>query len=330
MTIMQSDPFLQSKHWAAAQRALGAEVYERSGEGWSYLAIVERRAGTSRIYTPLGPVAESVEKLEAALADLTELARARRALSVRVEPTVPAEVAEVVSLLRARGGAEITPVQPEWTQFNDLTGTNEELLSAYSSTAVRNWKHALKKGISVRHSTDPADIEIFLNHLRDVKLRTGMRPHSDSYFRTLAATLIPEGAGGILIADFEAEPVGTIFYYKHQGLIMYAHGATLTTTRGINPSYPLLVELLLQGKQWGGQVLDMCGIAPEGAGRDHPWAGFTEFKRRFRGTVVQRPGTWEIVLRPVPHKLFNLANSSRKKLTELVGRVRAGRGKSKD
>src|SRR6187399_686427 len=67
-------PILQSPAWAAVQRALGRTVHERSGDGWQYLAIVERGRLGSRLYTPLGPAVSSVEALGAAVADLRALA----------------------------------------------------------------------------------------------------------------------------------------------------------------------------------------------------------------------------------------------------------------
>ncbi|WCI09526.1 hypothetical protein PJ267_08125 [Arthrobacter sp. OVS8] len=42
------DHFLQSPPWAAFQRSLGRTVHQRSGPGWSFLAIEESNpAGSS-------------------------------------------------------------------------------------------------------------------------------------------------------------------------------------------------------------------------------------------------------------------------------------------
>lgn len=59
----------------------------------------------------------------------------------------------------------------------------------------------------------------------------------------------------------------------------------------------LTLQMILDSKLKRHQrIFDFWGIAPEGAGPDHPWAGFTAFKKTFGGTEVHYAGTWDIVL----------------------------------
>ena len=297
-------PILQSPAWAAVQRALGRTVYERSGEGWQYVAIVEHGRLGSRLYAPLGPAVESASALAHAVADLRALAREARVDFVRVEPTGPVGADDLEALGAVRAART---VQPDCTVLNDVTLAEDDITAAFGSSARRNWRNGLKKGLAVEHSTDPAAVEILLTHLNDVAARTGMKPHSDDYFRTVARVLMEQGAGGFIIVRHEGEPVGSLLYYQANEQMMFAHSASLTSARALNPTYTLAAEALLLAHRLGDRWFDFCGAAPEGAPETHPWFGFTDFKLRFGGERVLRPGTWEVPVRGLRYRLYRLA-----------------------
>lgn len=297
-------PILQSPAWGGVQRALGRTVYERSGDGWSYLAIVEKGRLGSRLYTPLGPAVESVAAFQAAMADLLALAADAGVDFVRLEPTAPIVAADLEALGAVRAART---VQPDCTVINDVTLDEEAIAAAFGSSARRNWRNGLKKGLEVEHSTRPEDIDILLAHLEDVAARTGMRPHSDEYFRTVSRVMLEQQAGGFIIVRHDGEPVGSLFYYQANQQMMFAHSASLTSARALNPTYTLAAEALLLAHREGDHWFDFCGAAPEGAPETHPWFGFTDFKLRFGGERVLRAGTWEIPVHGLRYRLYRLA-----------------------
>ena len=299
-----SVPILQSPAWGAVQRALGRTVHERSGDGWQYLAIVEKGRMGSRLYTPLGPAVESVASLGEAMADLRSLAAVAGVDFVRVEPTGPVTAAEIEALGGVRAART---VQPDCTVINDVSLDEEAIAAAFGSSARRNWRNGLKKGLEVEHSTRPEDIEILLGHLEEVAARTGMRPHSDDYFRTVSRVMLEQNAGGFIIVRHEGVAVGSLFYYQANQQMMFAHSASLTSARALNPTYTLAAEALLLAHREGDRWFDFCGAAPEGAPETHPWYGFTDFKLRFGGERVLRAGTWEVPLHGLRYRAYRLA-----------------------
>jgi lipid II:glycine glycyltransferase (peptidoglycan interpeptide bridge formation enzyme) len=88
---------------------------------------------------------------------------------------------------------------------------------------------------------------------------------------------------------------------------MFAHSASFTSARALNPTYTLAAEALLLAHRNGDQWFDFCGAAPEGAPETHPWFGFTDFKLRFGGQRVERAGTWEFPVKPLKYRLYRLA-----------------------
>ena len=80
--------FLQSPAWAKFEKAEGREVFERKGDGFSYLAVKHETPLGNYLYCPYGPTVENAGAMKAALDSLTELAQEQKAFFVRVEPTI--------------------------------------------------------------------------------------------------------------------------------------------------------------------------------------------------------------------------------------------------
>ncbi|SDW08566.1 Acetyltransferase (GNAT) domain-containing protein [Arthrobacter sp. yr096] len=307
--------FLQTPAWAAVQRSLGRRVHEQSGPGWSFLAIEEKNPAGKVIYAPYGPVAESVEAFDAATAALVSLAKAERAVFVRMEPAAAGFTAsDAGPLLRARG-LRPAPVnqQPELSWVVDLDGDFKDVLAGMKPTNRNLYRNIHKKGVTFRASQDPADISVLLNFLHLTAARNGFKPQSDEYLTQVAASLLPSGAGTLFIAEREGEPIAAAFAYDSADTRVYAHAALDDTHRKLSAGIPLLVTLMADAKEKGLKHVDLWGVAPEDQ-PDHKWAGFTAFKKSFGGREVSYPGTWDLPVNKLRYGAYQLARSLRDKL----------------
>jgi lipid II:glycine glycyltransferase (peptidoglycan interpeptide bridge formation enzyme) len=62
----------------------------------------------------------------------------------------------------------------------------------------------------------------------------------------------------------------------------------------------------------GVATLDLWGVAEPGdATADPSWAGFSEFKRHFRGMPLAHPGTWDLVVSPMWNAVRNRLERAR-------------------
>ncbi|NWL14074.1 methicillin resistance protein [Paenarthrobacter nitroguajacolicus] len=307
--------FLQTPAWAAVQRSLGRRVHEQSGPGWSFLAIEEKNPAGKVIYAPYGPVAESVEAFDAATAALVALAKAEGAVFVRMEPAAAGFTAsDADALLRARG---MTPApvnqQPELSWIVDLDGDFKDVLAGMKSTNRNLYRNIHKKGVTFRASQDPAEISVLLHFLHLTAARNGFKPQSDEYLTQVAASLLPNGAGTLFIAELEGEPIAAAFAYDSADTRVYAHAALDDTHRKLSAGIPLLVTLMADAKEKGLKHVDLWGVAPEDQ-PDHKWAGFTAFKKSFGGREVSYPGTWDLPVNKLRYGAYQLARKLRDKL----------------
>ncbi len=305
---------LQSSPWSDFQRALGKEVFEGSGDGWSYLAIVERTPLGKYLYVPHGPTAEDEAGLSRALTALKTLARAQRAQYVRVEPIATEFTGDPAAALK-RLGLRRAPVdvQPQLTWMVDLTQDKDTILGAMRPTSRNLYRNIHKKGVAFDVVTDPAGISTLLDFLHGVAERSEFKAQSDAYLQQAAGVLMPAGAAKLFVARLNDVPIAAALSYDTESTRVYAHAAADDEHRKLNAGIPLVVTMMLDAKEHGMSRFDMWGVSPEDD-PDHKWAGFSRFKRSFGGYEVSYPGTWDLPVNRAAYFAYTAARRLRSQL----------------
>ena len=307
--------FLQSQAWARLQRDLGRTVVALGGDGWSAQAILERGKLNSRLYAPYGPQLDRADALPEALAALRSEAQRLGAAFVRVEPMlrdVPegAQPALAPATLEASGLRRVARVQPEFTQRVRLDRPFDDVLAGMRKTNRNLHRNAAKKGLAIRASDRPEDIEHLLRLLREVSDRTGMHAHADEYLRQQARTLVASGDATIYLVDLEGEeqPIAASLVFDDEERRYYAHAAANTAHRKLSPGVVLVTTMMQQAHEQGRREFDLYGVVPADV-TDHAWSGFSEFKRSFGGEQVAFSGAWELPVRPLSYAIYTLART---------------------
>ena len=292
---------LQSPDWQHFQEQLGRTTYLESGDGWSYLAIKEAGTLNTRLYTPYGPECRDLTGFDNALTFLTGLGKKEGVTFVRVEPTF--QITE--DQLRQRGFKPVSyqQLQPAHTQIIDLTQAREDILADMSQNSRNITRNYHKKGISIRASHNPEDITILTSLLARVASRNHITAHSETYFRVQAEALFPTKAATLYIAELEGSPIAAALILDTADTRTYAHAAADDTHRKLSAGTALVGQMILDAKDKGLASFDLYGIAPS-EDPDHPWAGFTKFKKSFGGTEVTYAGAWDLPLKPIQYWMY--------------------------
>lgn len=293
--------FLQTEAWEAFQQAQQRHTVRRVDKGWQYYGIIEHGRLNHRLYVPYGPEADNDAAQEAALKDIIATGRQYGADFVRVDPRTTR-----LEQLQNLGFRKAKSLQPDRTIINDVTIDHDAILANAKQAVRYTWRKNQKAGVRFHTSYEPADIEIFLDMIHDVAKRTGMQPHSDAYFRQMAEVLFPRKAAGLMYATLEDKPVASLIFFSDGTTMAYAHAASYTAQRNLSPATALVVSALFYAHDTGHKFFDFYGIAPDDVPKDHPWAGFTHFKKSFGGTPVDYIGTWEKPLHPLRYRLYHL------------------------
>ncbi|RLY92250.1 methicillin resistance protein [Kocuria tytonicola] len=317
---------LQSPEWAQFQQSIGHRVLQAEGPGWRYLATVEGGRTGRYLYCPYGPEAESPDAFDRALADLVARARQERCWFVRVEPVNghPASGSESAEESLRRRGMRRSPrqVQPGHTQVVDLRKDAKDLLKDMKSTNRNLYRNIHKKGVSIERSQDPQDVRFLLSFLDDTARRRNFNRQQDDYLRAAAESLMPVGAASLYLAKLHGEPIAASLVYDSGDTRTYAHAAMDQEHRRLSAGIPLVVTMIMEAKEKGLTWFDLFGTAPEEAGPEHEWYGFTSFKKSFGGQPVSYPGTWDLPVSRAGYAAYTGARAAREGLSTARTRAR--------
>lgn len=296
--------FLQSEAWEKFQHSLGNETIRSEGDGWSYLAIVERGGGLTRLYCPYGPTVESLEALDVALESLKMEADNHGAVFVRIQP---GGIFLKESDLSPRGMRPIAYSQPVATRVIDLSPSLEDITAAMSQSkrsVIRNYRN---KGLTYRMSRNSEDVEVFLPLLHDIAERNRISVHSDDYIRKQAAALMPDNAS-LHFIELEGQAISGALLFEDDETAYYAHAGTAAQHYKLQANTALVGEMIAYAKNKGKKRFDLYGIAPNDDPH-HRWAGITGFKAGFGGEVIRYNPTYDVPLKKLSYFAYNALRS---------------------
>ena len=300
-----NEPITQSKSWQKLQKDLKETSFYEKNADFSYLAILKSTPVGNYLYLPYGPVAETEKGLKKALESLSKLAKTKSAIFTRIEP----QNAKYAPLL-AKYGIKSHDLNPKDTWILDLEPDEATLKSNFSQGTRTRYNQFPKKGLSVTTSRDPADIKYLVDLQRPLAESKKISTFDENYLKT---ELKQDFATLYLVhytkdsSDSDHIIAASLFFdYEDTRYYMQSAASLDPEYRKLPATVALLATAIFDAKSAGLTKFDFWGIAPDGAPKDHPWAGFTSFKKSFGGTPVHYCGTWDIVYHPLKYKLYQL------------------------
>lgn len=223
----------------------------------------------------------------------------------RVEPTTQASLTQLSGKLRAT-----TAQQPRQTLLIDLYTDFE---AAFHQKHRYNARLAEKRGVTVSwHGTD--GLPELLELLTDTSERQAFRLHPPHYYQTLVEVLAPLGMARIGVARRENQALAALLLIQHQGTTTYLHGGSSHDGKRDMAPHLLQREAMRSAATQGNHTYDLWGthaVEKNGtwsAGGDAA-AGVTRFKLGFGGTILEYPGTFDVVHRPVAYGAYQIYRS---------------------
>ncbi|MDW8325431.1 MAG: peptidoglycan bridge formation glycyltransferase FemA/FemB family protein [Anaerolineales bacterium] len=298
---------LQSWEWGEVKSRYGWRAERLSWEaGRAAAQVLTRSAVAGRLkvmYVPKGPLLawDDADLRARVLADLQQLARARRAVLLKIDPD--ATDLSLASELQARGWL----FSPDQVQFRntvtlDLRRSEDELLGGMKQKTRYNIRLALKKGVRVRPG-GPDDFDLLYRMYAETSLRDGFVIRSPAYYKDVWSTLYRAGQAQPFIAEVEAEPVGALILFHFARTAWYFYGMSRNAHREKMPNHLLQWEAIRWAKAHGYLTYDFWGAPDELVESDPLW-GVWKFKEGFGGEFVRRIGAWDYAPSPPLYKLY--------------------------
>jgi lipid II:glycine glycyltransferase (peptidoglycan interpeptide bridge formation enzyme) len=262
--------------------------------------------GRSVVYVPHGPLwerdsADASDLLRLLVGGLRALARRERGIVVKVDPRGDAGDADAVrDALLGRG---LRParhdLQARTTRIVDLAGGGEELRKSWDKDARNLFRRAAKEGVvtEVRRDADPGAIATFHDLLEDTAERKQFRSHGLDFLSALAGWLAPTGGWYLCLARKDGRPIGGMVTLRVADRAFYLYGASSRDPdlKNANAGYATMGATMEALGADGVRTLDLWGVAEADDAPPDSWSGFSAFKRRFGGTPVRHPGTFDLV-----------------------------------
>jgi len=312
---------LQCWEWGELKQHTGWEplpvAATENGHIVATCLILKRRLpliGGCLLYAPRGPILDFTN--EAAWNDLfgeiREIAKAHRAMVLKIDPAVASSRADVLTILKqdgfqpARGNQNFGGIQPRYVMKVDISGELEEVMADFKSKTRYNIRLAERRGVTTRDG-QREDVDDFYRILETTAQRDGFAIRDISYYYDIWDLIISRDLGKMFLAYVEEKLVaGTIaFTVGHQA--WYVYGASSNHHRNLMPNYLLQWRMMQWAKQRGCTVYDMRGVACEVEGEAQgELTGLNRFKRGFTAQYVEYIGEWDLVFRPGLYRLFNI------------------------
>ena len=278
----------QHPSWAKFQESIGRKTWLLRGDHASALVVRHPLPmGFCWLEIPRGPLFASHKAAETLLGQVADLAKAEKAIFVRMSPWGEFKIKNLKLKIAKHDH------HPQTTLVLDLSLSEEDLLKQMKPKGRYNIKVAEKNGVTILENQGA---DLFYDLLVKTTDRDGFSANSKVYYEKMLQALQPHVQLLMAGQDGKAVAGGIFVYLDHVGT--YYYGASDHEYRNLMAPYLLQWEAIKEAKRRGCKTYDFLGIAPEGIA-NHPWAGVTEFKKKFGGTVVNYPQAKELVIRPV-------------------------------
>ena len=312
-------PITQSEAWHRLQEDLNEESTCEKGNGYQFLAIYKSTPLGKYLYLPYGPVAKDDEAFKKALNALDKLARRSGAMFIRTEPTNP-QFGDIVK----EKGIKVKDINPADTWLLDLTPDEATLKKNFSQGTRTRFNTYPKKGLVVTKSDDKGDIDYLVTLQKSLYDAKHLNAFSKEY---LSAELDQPFASLYLVRydkkndivrkernvsekedsyPDDGQVLAASLFFDYNDTRYYMQSATDQHYRKLPANVALLTKAIFDAKEKGIKEFDFWGIAPDGAKADHPWAGFTDFKKSFGGEPRHYAGTYDIVVNPIKYRLYTI------------------------
>lgn len=289
----------QSLERAAYCKAIGQEVrvyavMQNNAITASAQVMIDAGRGGSVWEVPRGPLwdAKNPDAARELCIGILEQAKTEKALAVYFSPLLPlpSGIPDAQDSHRS--------IHAEATRILDLEKAQAEILSQMHPKGRYNIRVAEKSGVTVQQSDD---VESFYRLVKETgardKFGTLPKHRYQAFFGHLPGSFL-------LLAEHEGRPIAGLLgvIYNKQGI--YYYGASSYASRQLMAPYALQWAAIEHCKAAGCTTYDLLGIAPQNAEKAHSWAGISEFKAKFGGTVINYPPEQMVVLRPWTFKLL--------------------------
>lgn len=249
-------------------------------------------------HVPAGPAGDDVETVLEVVAAVAELARARGAFMLKIEPRLGLETAQRFTEQGYRPTVRIVP-NPS-TVLVDVSGTEDELFARIGKKARNSINRAARDGVEVTRVTASDENCAKVYNLLQETAEGRFVLRGRDYYRGFWQTFDAAGEGQLFLAQRGDTLLAAAFAMALGEKTTYKDGASIRDKSAYGASHALQGEVLRWANERGARVHDLCGAPPSSRAddREHPLHGVGKFKRSFSQEITDYVGAFDLPLKP--------------------------------
>lgn len=307
----------QSREYAEIKRHQRYTARYIVGDGFPATLVLEKKIPLlGRFwYVPAGPDV-SVDALGTPMsaseyvdrgAALAEFARGEGVFLLKVEPRLLASD-EAFATLRAAGYVPMAHVLPNVsTIILDISGDEDAIMAAFSSSTRTKIRKADKEGFDVRRvEATEENCRIMFDLLTGTaEEKFELRPYE--YFRDFWQGFQAAGRGQLVLGYDGDAPVAGMFATALGQTSGYKDGASAKAKLPTGAMYRMQLEIIRWGKEQGATRHDLIGTPPSDRldDKSHRLYGVGQYKLRLSKNVTDYVGTLDLPLSAAKVKIWN-------------------------
>jgi lipid II:glycine glycyltransferase (peptidoglycan interpeptide bridge formation enzyme) len=216
-------------------------------------------------------------------------------------------------------------MKPKWRYNIGLAEKKGVTVRRFFAGGADTIPGAARPGPALTGETGQA-LAQFYTLLQETATRDGIAVHGFDYYRGLFAhaaeyraphrTAPPDVR--LYLAMYQDQPLAGIVTLFRASQAVYLYGASSSLYRNVMAPYALQWAAMQDARESGCEHYDLFGIPPS-PDPSHPMSGLYRFKTGFAAGeegIIHRPGSWDYPCRPLPARLFRIAEGLRKRLMD--------------
>lgn len=211
------------------------------------------------------------------------------------------------------------PIFTKHNQILDITRNIDDLMSSLHHKTRYNIRLAEKKGVTIKIMNNDEGYKIFEKLYFETCARQKYRGHTRSYHRAIWALLHSTQTdnslcSNIMVAFYKGMPLAVYQLWNYKRKMYYVYGGSSTDHRETMSPNLLMWKSIEYAKSLGCTEFDMWGSLAKEYDPQDPWSGFTRFKSGYGTKFVEYAGSYDVIYKQLPYKIYNLIHKVRQKL----------------
>lgn len=263
------------------------------------------------LWVPYGPLFTATSATPEIFEDLTRIAEEEKAIFARIEPPL-GFLHSTYYIPHSKTAPARSRYTPEHTLVLDLDKPEDEILAQMKPKGRYNIQVAKKHGITVERFPGETVDENILNNFYEILQKTGTRDefgiHPKYFYKNLLEIFGAQKMADLFLAKTpDGKIIAGIIVVYYKNTATYYYGASDYEHRNLMAPYLLQWEAILEARRRGMKYYDFLGIASKETQKNHPWAGVTEFKKKFGGREAVYPKAFDIIYKSALYKFMKIA-----------------------